>query len=203
MPGHLKLYHNPNSRAVTAHWMLEEVGADYELEHVEFRKDGRRDPKILAVNPMGKIPTLLLDDGTVLTESPAILAWLADAYPDAGLVPALGSSERGTYYRWLFFVGSAFEPALIERMMRQDAEPLPKMAPGWGSYDDVIDTVEATLSRTEYLAGDRFTAADLYLSAALWWAGMFKAPRVAESAPIQAYLGRASERPAFKRVFGG
>lgn len=203
MPGHLKLYHNPNSRAVTAHWMLEEVAADYELVPVAFREDGQRDPKILAVNPMGKIPTLVLDDGTVVTESPAIIAWLADAYPDAGLAPALGSSQRATYYRWLFFVGSAFEPALIERMMRKDAEPLPKMAPGWGSYDDVVDTIEATLAQADYLAGDRFTAADLYMASGLHFAGMFKAPRVGESETIRAYLARISERPAFRRVFAG
>jgi glutathione S-transferase len=203
MPGRLKLYHNPQSRAVTARWMLEEAGADYELVPVEFREDGARDPKILAVNPMGKVPTLVLDDGTVVTEVPAILAWAADAYPEKNLAPSPGSSERGSYYRWLFFVGSCFEPALIERMMRQDAEPLPKMMVGWSSYDDVIDTIEGALKGREFLVGDRCTAADVYMGAGLWWGGMFKGPRILESEIIQGYVARLAERPAFKRAMGG
>ncbi|WP_182085622.1 glutathione S-transferase family protein [Aureimonas sp. ME7] len=198
----LKLFHNPRSRAVTAHWMLEEARADYELVPIAFDPAGARDPALLAVNPMGKIPTLVLPDGTVVTETAAILAWVADAYPQADLAPAPGSPERGTYYRWLFFCGSCFEPALIERMMRADAPPLPKGMAGWGSYDDVIDTLEGTIAK-DYLVGDRFSAADLYVGAQLWWATTFKAPRVADNPAIQAYVGRLTERPAFRRVTGG
>lgn len=199
----MKLYHNPRSRAVTAHWMLEEVGAPYELVQVEFPKDGQRDPTILAVNPMGKIPALVLDDGTLVTETPAILAHLADLYPEAGLAPAPGTPERGSYYRWLFFLGSAYEPALVERMMRRDAPPLDKTAPGWGSYDDVLDTIEGALGGRKTLVGDGFTAADLYMVSSLSWGGMFGAPRIKESAAIQTYLASHMERPAFRRAMGG
>lgn len=203
MTGRMKLYHNPQSRAVVARWMLEEVGANYELVPVALREDGTRDPAILAVNPMGKIPTLVLEDETVVTESPAILAYLADRYPEAGMAPAVGTSERGSYYRWLFFVGSAFEPALIEKMMRRDAPQLPKMAPGWGSFDDVVDTIEGALEDRAHLVGDRFTAADLYMASGLWWGGMFGAPRLKESTAIQTFVGRAADRPAFKRAMAG
>lgn len=196
----LKLYYNPSSRAAIARWMLEEVGAEYELVHIDFESGSNRQPEFLALNPMGKIPTLVLPDHTVITETPAILAWLADAYADAGLAPPAGSPERGAYYRWLFFGGSCFEPALTERMMRKDASPLPKIAVGWGNYDDVIDTIEGALRRSPYLLGNRFSTADLYLASHLWWAGMFDAPRIKESAVIQTYVERAADRDAYRRA---
>jgi len=146
MPGKLTFFHNPRSRAEIVRWMLEEVGADYDLKPIDFQAGDNRKPEFLEINPMGKIPTIVLEDGTVITEAPAIIAWLADAYPEAGLAPEPHSSERGSYYRWLFFGGSCFEPALAEKMMRKDVAELPKGTVGWGSYDDVIDTLERALA---------------------------------------------------------
>ncbi|MCO6389478.1 glutathione S-transferase [Aliihoeflea aestuarii] len=200
MSDRLKFFYNPKSRASTVRWMLEEVEADYEIVHVDFGPNGERDPRLVAVNPMGKVPTIVLPDGTVLTESAAICAWLADAYPDTGLAPAPGSPERGTYYRWLFFGGSVFEPALLEKMMRKDAEPLPKVSVGWGSYDDALRTVETGLAGRTYLVGDRFSAADVYMGAMLAWTMSFGAPGLKESNAISAYVARLTERPAFKRA---
>jgi len=94
-------YHNPQSRAAITHWMLEEVGANYARRHIDLQKGDHKTPEFLAINPMGKIPVIVVD-GTVITEAPAILAWLADAYPNANLAPTPGSPECGTYYRWLF-----------------------------------------------------------------------------------------------------
>src|SRR5262245_34474047 len=111
----LDFYHNPKSRAAIVHWMLEEVGAEYRIHHIDFEKGDNKRPEFLAINPMGKIPTLVVD-GQVITEAPAIIAWLADAYPKAGLAPDVGSLERGAWYRWLFFGGSCFEPALADQM---------------------------------------------------------------------------------------
>lgn len=199
MPGKLKFYYNPRSRAAIARWMLEEVGADYEIVPIDFEAGDNRKPDFLAVNPMGKIPALVLEDGTAITEAPAIIAWLADAYPEAGLAPEPGSNERGSYYRWLFFGGSCFEPALIEKMMRKDQPELPKSTLGWGSYDDVIGTLEQTLSKSPYLLGENFSAADVYIGAELGWAGMFGAPRIAESRTIQDYLSRVTARDAYRR----
>jgi glutathione S-transferase len=200
MPGKITFYYNPMSRAATARWMLEEVGAEYETVLVDFEAGDNRRPDFLAVNPMGKIPTLVLDDGTVLTETAAILTWLADAYPSAGLAPEPGSPARGSYYRWLFFGGSCFEPALTETMMRKDAPPLPKGSVGWGSYNDVIDTLEHAVSRCPYITGDRFSTADVYIGSQLSWAGSFGAPRIADSAAIQAYVERATDRDAYRRA---
>jgi len=199
MEGRLKLYYNPMSRAAITRWMLEEVGADYELVHLDFEAGENRRADFLAINPMGKLPTLVLPDGTVMTESAAIAAHLADRYPDAGLAPAMGTSERATYYRWLFFAPSCIEPAASEVMMRRDSAPLPKKSVGWGSYDDVIDTLESQLSPGPYLTGDRFTAADLIIAATLRWMTLFGAPRLETSNPIQAFIERATDRAAYRR----
>src|SRR5262245_52063004 len=96
----LVLYYNPQSRARIAHWMLEEVGAPYRLELVRFDKREHKADSFLAINPMGKLPTLV-HKGVVVTEAAAICAYLADAFPAAGLAPAHGDPARGTYYRWL------------------------------------------------------------------------------------------------------
>ena len=96
MPQKIAFYHNPQSRAAIVHWMLEEVGADYEIHPIDLQKGDHKTPEFLALNPMGKIPTVVVG-GTVITEAPAIIAWLADAYPAAGLAPAIGSAERGAY----------------------------------------------------------------------------------------------------------
>lgn len=199
MQGRYKLYYNPESRASVARWMLEEVGADYELVPVDIQAGENRTPDFLAVNPMGKLPTLILPDGTVMTETAAILAQLADSFPAACLAPALGTGERATYYRWLFFGPSCLEPAGIDAMMRKNSEPLPKMALGWGSYDDVIDTLEGQLAKAPYVTGETFTAADLALGATLWWLSMFGAPRLAESEAIKGFVARATGREAFRR----
>jgi len=195
----MTLYYNPQSRASVARWMLEEVGADYQLQHIDFTKGESRSPEFLAINPMGKIPTLVLDDGTVLTENGAIIAWLADAFPQAGLMPPPGASARGTVLRWLFFCGSCFEPALTDRMMRKDA-PLSRQAVGWGDYDDVIATIEKALTPGPFVLGAAFSAADVYLGASLAWAGRFGAPLVGESKVIQDYVGRVTAREAFARA---
>ncbi|MBO0903170.1 glutathione S-transferase family protein [Jiella sonneratiae] len=199
MQGRFKLYFHPQSRAAVVRWMLEEVGADYELVPVDFEKGENRSPEFLALNPMGKLPTLVLPDGTVMTEVAAILAHLADCFPEAGLAPAIATPERATYYRWLFFAPSCLEPAAVDAMMRKDSAPLPKRALGWGSYDDVIDTLEGRLAAAPYVTGTRFTAADLGLGATLWWLSMFGAPRLQESAAIKGFVERVTGREAFLR----
>lgn len=200
MSPRMKFFYNPRSRASTVRWMLEEVEADYEIAHVDFGQNGERDAALVAVNPMGKVPTIVLPDGTVITESAAICAWLSEAYPDAGLAPAPGSPERGTWYRWLFFGGSVFEPALLEKMMRKNAEPLSKTTVGWGTYEEAVHAVETGLAKGPYLLGERFSAADVYMGAMLAWAMSFGAPALKESSTINAYVERVKERPAFKRA---
>lgn len=192
-------FHNPRSRAVMVHWMLEEVGADYDIRLIDFEKGDNRSPEFLAINPMGKVPAILVG-GTVITETPAILAWLADAYPAAGLAPAVGTPERGTWYRWLFFGGSCFEPALVEQMFNRPRPERPG-ALGWGSYEAVLSTLEKALDPGPWLLGDRFSAADVYIASEIVWAITFAAPGLADNPIFAAYADRARARPAFQRVY--
>lgn len=191
-------YHNPMSRAVIVHWMLEEAGAEYEIRHIDFEKGDNRTPEFLAVNPMGKLPTIVVD-GTPITETPAIIAWLADAYPAARLAPPVGSAERGTWYRWLFFGGSCFEPALIDQMFDRPAPDRPG-ALGWGSYKAVLAALEKGLQPGPYLLGENFSAADLYIGAEINWAMMFGAPGLKDNSVFTDYVERLTARPAYQRT---
>ena len=197
MSDEIILHHNPQSRAAIAHWMLEEVGAPYRLAHVDFQSGENRKPAFLAINPMGKIPTLE-HGGTVVTETGAILAYLADQFPQAGLAPPVGSPERGPWYRWLFFGAGAFEPAVMDVMMKR--EPVSKSTAGWGAYDDVIATLKSELSGRDWLVGDRFSAADLYIASELGWTGMFGAPGIKGDPVFDAYVARCTDRDAYRRA---
>ena len=200
MSDEIVFFHNPRSRSATVHWMLEELGAPYRVEPVEMTPGGARSPAVLAVNPMGKIP-VITHRGVTVTETPAILAYLADLRPDAGLAPALGDPQRGAYYRWLAFVSAAFEPAAIEVMMKR--EPVDKRMAGWGDYDDVLGALRGELSRREWLAGDRFSAADLYLASSLGWTGMFGAPGIKGDPVFEPYVARCTDREAHRRANSG
>ncbi|HEX7082159.1 MAG TPA: glutathione S-transferase family protein [Gammaproteobacteria bacterium] len=192
----LVFYHNPMSRARIVHWMLEEVEASYEVELIRFDKNEHKAPEYLAINPMGKLPAIV-HRGTVVTESAAICAYLADAFPDAGLAPNVRSPDRGTYYRWLFFAAGCLEPALVDKMLDRP-DPGRPSAIGYGTYRDTLDTLEQAVAKGPYLLGERFTAADLYVASQIGWGLMTKAlePRPA----LVDYSTRCTERPAAKRA---
>lgn len=192
-------YHNPQSRAVMTRWMLEEVGAPYRIVHIDFAREEHKAPDFLKINPMGKIPAIV-HRGVVVTETAAIIGYLADAFPAAGLAPAIDEPARGTYLRWLVFGASCFEPALIDTLFKRPPVER-KAALGYGSYDDVLTALRAALTPGPYILGDRFSAADVYLGAELGWAMQTDAPGIKEDALFAAYVARCSERPAFKRAF--
>jgi glutathione S-transferase len=198
MSDEIAFYHNPRSRAQMAHWMLEEVGAPYRIVPISFEKGEHKSPEFLKLNPMGKLPTIVHRD-TVVTETGAIIAYLADAFPKAGLAPATGDPARGAYYRWLFFGAGCIEPALLDKMLkRPDAEP--KSALGYGSYEDVLHALKSVLQKGPYLLGETFTAADVYVGAQLNWAMMFGAPGLKGEPVFDDYVARITARPAYKRV---
>lgn len=200
MPDEIVFHHNPQSRAAIAHWMLEEVGVPYRVVPIDLQAGDNRTPGFLKVNPMGKIP-VIEHRGVTVTETPAILAYLADAFPDGALAPSPGAPERGAYYRWLFFGAGAFEPSLMDVMMKR--EPVAKSMAGWGAYEDVVATLKAEVSGREWLAGDRFSAADLYIGAQLGWAGMFGAPGIKGDPALDAYVARCTDRDAYRRANPG
>ncbi|MBY0296296.1 MAG: glutathione S-transferase family protein [Methylobacterium sp.] len=189
------LYHSPNTRSSSALLLLEELGAPYDLHVLDMKAGENRAPAYLAVNPMGKVPAIRHGDALV-TEQAAVFLYLADLFPQAGLAPAIGDPLRGPYLRWMVYYGSAFEPAVVDKA--RGGEPAPQAMSPYGSYEAVMDLVNAQLRRGPYLLGERFTAADVLWGAALAWTTMFKL--VPETPEITAYVGRHMQRPAVARV---
>ncbi len=195
MADEIVFYSSPMSRGRIVHWMLEEVGAPYRYEVVNLETRDHKQPAYLAVNPMGKVPAIM-HRGTVVTECGAICAYLADAFPAAGLAPPLDSPARGSYYRWMFFGGCCVEPAVIDRMLSRPAPSRPG-ALSYGCYEDTVATLEKALQPGPYLLGERFSAADVYIGAQIGFGRMVKA---LETRPaFEDYLNRVQERPAWKR----
>lgn len=193
MPADLKLYTNPMSRGQIARWMLEEVGQPYDVVALDYAGAMKSDA-YLAINPMGKVPAIV-HRGRVVTEAAAICAYLADAFPDAGLAPPL--SERHAYYRWFFFAAGPVEAAVTNQALGVVmAEGRERMA-GYGSFDDAIATLEKAVSGDAWICGDRFTAADVYVGAQVDWGLMFKT--IPSRPAFEAYAARLRDRPAYKR----
>ena len=192
----LTLYHASPSRSSIARWMLEEIGEPYDLHVLSLAKGEQRAPDYLAVNPMGKVPTLKHGD-TVITEAAAICTYLADEFPQAQLNVPVGDPRRGTYLRWLFFAPSCIEPAITDRAFPRKEEPRRGML-GYGDFDTVMAVVAAAVEPGPYLMGEQFTAADVVLGSTLRWGMMFGVlPKRPE---FVAYVGRLEQRPALKRA---
>ncbi|HEX3945956.1 MAG TPA: glutathione S-transferase family protein [Rhizomicrobium sp.] len=192
----MAFYHNPQSRGRIVHWMLEEAGAPYEIKVIDFEKKEHKSAEYLAINPMGKIPAIV-HRGMVVTECAAICAYLADAFPSAGLAPKLDDPTRGTYLRWLFFGAGCLEPAIIDHMFSRPPPSRPT-AMGYGNYADTINTLETALTPGPFVLGEHFSAADVYLGSAMGWALSLKA---LEPRPVfVAYLGRIGQRPAYQQA---
>lgn len=193
MPATLTLYTNPMSRGQIARWMLEEVGAPYDTVLLDY-ESGMKAPDYLAINPMGKVPAIV-HDGRVVTECAAICAYLADAFPDAGLAPP--TNDRAAYYRWLFFAAGPVEAAVTNTALGFAVpEGREKMA-GYGSLDNTIDALESAISGQEWICGDNFTAADVYVGSQIDW-GLAFGTMPARPA-FESYAARLRERPAYKR----
>jgi glutathione S-transferase len=196
MSDDLVFYTHPMSRGRIVRWMLEEVGQPYRTEILEWGA-GSKSPEYLAINPMGKVPAIRHGE-TVVTEAGAICAYLADAFPQAGLAPPSGSRARGPYYRWLFFAAGPVEQATTAKSMGWEAPAERRMMLGFGCMDDVLDTLEGALKGREHIAGDSFTAADLYVGAHLGWGMQFGS---IEKRPVfEAYVARLQARPAARRA---
>jgi glutathione S-transferase len=195
MADQIVFYTNPQSRGAMTHWMLEEAGAPYRVEVMAFGPE-MKSPDYLAVNPMGKVPAIRHGD-TVVTETGAILCYLADAFPQARLAPP--ANARGAYYRWLFFVAGCCEPALGNKAAGWNPDrPELQVRFGYGSYERTIDTVAKTVEGKRFIAADHFTAADLYMASFLHWGMMFGA--IEKRPAFEAYVRPHIERPANKRA---
>jgi glutathione S-transferase len=187
------LYTNPMSRGQIARWMLEEVGAPYEAVILDYA-GGMKTADYRAINPMGKVPAIV-HGGKVVTECAAICAYLADAFPAAGLAPA--TDDRADYYRWLFFAAGPVEAAVTNKAMGFVLPEGRERSAGYGSLDDTLDTLETAVTGRSWICGGTFTAADVYVGAQIDWGLAFGT--IPSRPAFEAYAARLRERPAYKR----
>tara|TARA_R110002072_G_scaffold9518_22_gene46014 strand:+ start:1514 stop:2149 length:636 start_codon:yes stop_codon:yes gene_type:complete len=190
----LIFYTNPMSRGQIARWMLEETGAPYEQRLVGYG-EAMKGPEYLAVNPMGKVPAIV-HDGRTVTECAAICAYLAEAFPEAELAPA--ADERADYYRWLFFAAGPLEQAIINRSMGWEAPADKQRMVGYGRFELVVEVLADWLADRNYVCGERFTAADVYVGAQVDWGLAFGS--LTTNPAFEAYAARLRERPAYSRA---
>ena len=163
----ITFYTNPYSRGVSVRWMLEECEAEYDVVPVHFGKEMKSE-KYLSVNPMGKSPSLEVD-GKVITETAAILTFLADMYPEKNLIPPVNSVERGEFYRWMFFA-LHLEYAFMDKFFDVPSSEKKRRSIGYGDYDTALNTLTEFLKDKKYVIGNNFTVLDLYFTATLRWA---------------------------------
>jgi glutathione S-transferase len=196
MSDELILYTNPQSRGRIARWMLEEIGQPYKTEILEYAGTMKA-ASYLAINPMGKVPALRHGEA-VVTETAAICAYLADTFPQARLAPPPGHRLRGPYYRWLFFGAGPVEAAVANKALGVTVPKERERMMGYGNIDLVMAALEQAVSRADYLVGDSFTAADVYVGSQIGFGMMFGG--IEKRAAFERYWQRVSSRAACVRA---
>ena len=196
MTDELVLYTNPMSRGRVVRWMLEEIGQPYKVEVLDYAST-MKGPAYVAINPMGKVPALRHGEA-IVTETAAICAYLADAFPQARLAPPPGDRLRAPYYRWLFFCAGPYEAASSNKVLGFVVPPERERMMGYGNIGKVLSTLEAAVSSGDYLVGNSLTAADVYVGSQIGFGMMFG---MLEARPaFERYWQRLSARPAFVRA---
>jgi glutathione S-transferase len=195
MADKLTFYTNPMSRGRIARWMLEEIGQPYETVVLGYGTSMKA-PEYLAINPMGKVPAIK-HGNAVVTEGAAICTYLAEVFPQADLGPKT-NEERARYYRWMFFAAGPIEAAANAKSMGWAATEDKERMLGFGSMKHVLDALEFALKDTQYIAGDRFTAADIYFGSHIMWGVQFGT--LEKRAAFEPYMGRLVNRPAAVRA---
>ena len=191
----LLFYTNPMSRGQIVRWMLEEVGQPYDTEILDYAST-MKEAAYLSVNPMGKVPAIV-HDGMVVTECAAICAYLADAFPEAGLSPR--PEERADYYRWFFFAAGPVEQAVTNHACGFEPSEKQRRMVGYDTYGTVVGVLDAMLGDgRRFVCGDRFTAVDVYFGSQILWGTQFGTLPARES--FAAYGSRLSGRPAYIRA---
>jgi glutathione S-transferase len=189
----LIFYTNPQSRGRIVRWMLEEIGEPYETEVIPY--DQIKSERYLAVNPMGKVPAIKHRDH-VVTECAAICAYLADVFPQAGLAPR--DEEKADYYRWMFYAAGPAEAAVSNQTMGWVPTPERERMFGYGNFDKVVAVLDELFSLRDFVCGDRFTAADVYVGSQIMFPLQFG--MLPERDSFTRYRDRLQSREAYKRA---
>jgi glutathione S-transferase len=196
MSEEIVFYTNPMSRGRIARWMLEEVGQPYRTEVLEYGTTMKA-AEYLSINPMGKVPAIR-HRGVTVTECAAICAYLADAFPGAGLAPAFDDPARGTYLRWMFFAAGPVDAAVTAKSLGLLAPAEKSGMAGYGSYEQMVDALETAVEAGPYILGERFSAADVYVGSQIGWGLQFKT--LPDRPTFAAYVARIMQRPAAARA---
>ncbi len=187
-------YTNPMSRGQIARWALHEAGASYRQEIVSWTG---KPAELLKANPMGKVPTLVHHDGDqdrVVTEAAAICHYLAEMHPGQNLLPR--DAEMADYFRWMFFAAGPVEAAITTRALGLEVPPEKQVMAGWGSFERAIGTLEGHFTDNDFVCGDRFTMADVYVGSQVDWGLTFGS--IPPSKAFVAYAERLQAREAYK-----
>jgi glutathione S-transferase len=198
------LHHAPQSRSLGSLWLLEEAAADYELSWHDLHAGTQKRPGLLKLNPAGKVPTLVDRgpdgswQGVVISEAAAIAAYVADLLPQAGLAPAIGTPERAAYCFWMAYGPGVAEPAMADKAFPR-AKEAPRGTIGWPPFDEVQARIEAALAGRDWLAGARFTAADLVVGGLLCF--MNQIGMLQPGPEIARYIAAIEARPARQRAY--
>lgn len=188
----LTFYTNPTSRGRIVRWMLEEIGQPYETVILDY-KTTMKAPEYLALNPMGKVPTVV-HDGQVVTECAAICTYLADAFPAAGLMP----KNRAAFYRWMFFGAGPVEAAVTDKALGVAVPDDRRAMVGYSNFDTVMDVLERQLAAGTYICGEAFSAADVYVGSQVSFGLRFG--NIAPRPVFTAYAERLTARPAYQKA---
>jgi glutathione S-transferase len=200
-----KLYWATGSGAMAPQALFEEIGAEYEKIVIDFEKEEHKSEAFLSVNPMGQIPALVLPDGTLMTETAAMLAHIVDRHPEAKLGPPAGSSESARYLRWLFFLGSNVYPGVLRFYYADQFSTDPSAVEGIKAaaetdLDDQFKILEDALDPGPYLVGEAFSAADILLWMLIQWHP--EPARLCEGSPrIKQFMELVQARPAIARTW--
>jgi glutathione S-transferase len=191
----ITLYHAPRSRSSRFIFLLEELGVPYEIAKVSIRRgDGSGALDRANPHPHGKVPAIR-DGETLVYESIAVALYLTDKFPDAGLGPVVGDPQRGAYLTWLAYYAGVMEPAWTSAFMTAD---VPRGTAGWVKTEEVMELVNATLSKNPYILGEKFSAADILVGTTFKL--FMGSPLLPKTDLLEAYVQRVVERPAYARA---
>jgi glutathione S-transferase len=191
----MRLFHVPNTRSTRVLWLLEEIGAPYDL--TLMTRDERQEDEHVGRHPLGRVPVVEDDEGYVF-ESLAILIHVADLHPEAGLIPPVGSHDRALVYQWSAFAMTELEPKVLEVFTARKAEDAEREETATRRFRDAAAVVETALTNRDFLVGDAFSVADLVCAAVLLFAR--RAELVDGFPAIAAYIERIESRPARRRA---
>jgi glutathione S-transferase len=191
----MKIYWSPRTRAFSTIWAMEETGMPYERVELDTANNAHKTPEFLAINPMGKVPAMS-DGDAAMSEGAAIIAYIAERYPDAKLAPEVGDHKRARYLQWLFFGPTCIEPAIMQVYLKFE---VPSSTAAWGSTQQVFDVLEAAVEKGPYLLGDDFSAADIVIGSGINFAvRLFKL--IPTRPAFDRYVDTLAARPAFQRA---